>query len=99
LPVGPVLACAQDVTPEALRASALALTLLFGHLLGDVWSPTAVGAVSTALGEHVATSLLIFGVPALLLATTVGFFGARVYASEIRPDTGSGSAKTVVAPH
>jgi MFS family permease len=96
LPVGPILACAQDVTPEALRASALALTLLVGHLCGDVWSPTAVGMVSTALGEHVATSLLIFGVPALLLATIVGFFGARVYAAEIRPDSGE---KTVIASH
>jgi MFS transporter, Spinster family, sphingosine-1-phosphate transporter len=99
LPVGPVLACAQDVTPEALRASALALTLLVGHLCGDVWSPTAVGMVSTALHEHVATSLLIFGVPALLLATVVGFFGVRIYATEIRPDASGGSGKTVVTPH
>ena len=84
---------------EALRATALALTLLVGHLCGDVWSPWAVGTVSTALGEHVATSLLIFGVPALLLATIVGFFGVRIYDAEIRPDTGAGSVKTVVAPH
>jgi MFS family permease len=99
LPVGPVLACAQDVTPEALRATALALTLLVGHLFGDVWSPTAVGMVSTALGEHVATSLLIFGIPALLFATIAGFFGARIYALEVRPDTGGGSVKSMIAPH
>jgi MFS transporter, Spinster family, sphingosine-1-phosphate transporter len=87
LPVGPILACAQDVTPGALRATALALTLLVGHLFGDVWSPWAVGAVSTALGEHIATSLLIFGIPALLCAAVVGFFGVRVYLSEVRSDS------------
>jgi MFS transporter, Spinster family, sphingosine-1-phosphate transporter len=88
LPIGPVLACAQDVTPRAIRATALAMTLLVGHLCGDVWAPAAVGMVSTALGEHVATSLLIFGAPALALAAIVGFFGVRVYVSEIRPDSG-----------
>jgi MFS family permease len=88
LPIGPVLASAQDVTPKAIRATALAMTLLVGHLCGDVWAPAAVGMVSTALGEHVATSLLIFGAPALLLAAIIGFFGVRVYVSEIRPDEG-----------
>jgi MFS transporter, Spinster family, sphingosine-1-phosphate transporter len=97
LPIGPVLACAQDVTPTAIRATALALTLLVGHLFGDVWAPAAVGMVSTALGEHVATSLLIFGVPALALAAIVGFFGVRVYVSEIRPD--DGGKDEVVAIH
>ena len=89
LPVGPILACAQDVTPAALRATAIALTLLVGHLFGDVWSPFAVGAVSTALGEHIATSLLIFGIPALVCAAIVGFFGVRIYVSEVRPDDDS----------
>jgi MFS transporter, Spinster family, sphingosine-1-phosphate transporter len=89
LPIGPVLACAQDVTPKAIRATALALTLLVGHLCGDVWSPWAVGMVSTALGEHVAISLLIFGAPALTLAAIVGFLGVRVYTAEIRPDSDS----------
>jgi hypothetical protein len=45
--------------------------------------------VSTALGEHVATSLLIFGAPALTLAAIVGFLGVRVYTAEIRPDSDS----------
>jgi MFS transporter, Spinster family, sphingosine-1-phosphate transporter len=89
LPVGPIVACAQDVTPQALRATAIAMTLLVGHLCGDVWSPWAVGTVSTALGEHIATSLLIFGIPALLCAATVGFFGVRIYVSEVRSDNDS----------
>jgi MFS transporter, Spinster family, sphingosine-1-phosphate transporter len=98
LPVGPILACAQDVTPAALRATAIALTLLVGHLLGDVWSPVAVGAVSTALGEHIATSLLIFGVPALLCAAVVGFFGVRIYVSEVSSDGGSLEVEASAAP-
>ena len=96
LPIGPVLACAQDVTPKAIRATALAMTLLVGHLCGDVWSPWAVGTVSTALGEHVAKSLLIFGAPALALAAIIGFFGVRIYVSEILPDTGEIDVVTAI---
>ncbi len=96
LPIGPLLACAQDVTPKAIRATALAATLLVGHLFGDVWSPWAVGTLATALGEHVAVSLLIFGVPALTLATILGFVGVRMYASEILPDRGEDEKIVVV---
>ncbi|MGO8946558.1 MAG: MFS transporter [Ktedonobacterales bacterium] len=96
LPIGPLLACAQDVAPKAIRATALAATLLVGHLFGDVWSPWAVGTVSTALGEHVATSLLIFGAPALTLGTILGLVGVRIYASEILPDS-DGGGKAVAA--
>ena len=97
LPIGPLLACAQDVTPKAIRATGIAATLLIGHLFGDVWSPWAVGTVSTALGEHVAVSLLIFGIPALALAAILGYVGVRVYAAEVLPD--SGDTDSVIALH
>ncbi len=89
LPIGPMLACSQDATPRALRATALAMTLLIGHLGGDAWSPWATGQVSTKLGEHIANSLLIFGIPALALAAIIGLVGTRIYAAEVSPGSES----------
>ncbi|HEX6123662.1 MAG TPA: MFS transporter [Ktedonobacterales bacterium] len=83
LQAGPLTAAVQDATPPALRGTAVAIILLLGHLLGDVWAPTAVGAISTALHERTGVALLVVGVPILMLATLIALLGARVYALDI----------------
>lgn len=83
LQVGPLGAVVQDATPPYLRASAVAVGLLIAHLLGDAWAPTAVGALSTALGERTELGLLYVGAPALLIATVVALVGRRIYAGDL----------------
>lgn len=83
LQAGPISAAVQDATPPASRASAVAVTLLGGHVLGDVWAPTAVGALATALGERVNLALLAIGVPLLCVGAVAATLGARVYAQDI----------------
>jgi MFS family permease len=86
LQAGPLTAAVQDATPAMLRATAVAVTLLLSHLLGDVWSPGVVGLLSTSLHERTGMALLFVGVPALAVSTVVGILGARIYAGEVRPD-------------
>jgi MFS transporter, Spinster family, sphingosine-1-phosphate transporter len=87
---GPSMAATQDVVPPALRASAIALSLLIAHLLGDTFSPLLVGLLANAFdpthGQHFAhataghelsLALLITCTPALVLAGLIGLFGAR----------------------
>jgi MFS transporter, Spinster family, sphingosine-1-phosphate transporter len=77
----------QDVTPAALRGTAVAVTLMCSHLFGDVWSPRVVGVISTSLHERSGTALLIVGVPALAIASLVGLLGARIHAREVARQT------------
>jgi MFS family permease len=87
---GPSTAATQDVAPAALRASAVALSLLIAHMLGDAFSPTIVGVLARAFdptgglhfvhnmaGHDLAMALLITCTPALVIAGLVGIFGAR----------------------
>jgi sugar phosphate permease len=80
LPAAALTAIPPDVTIPALRATALAVTMLLSHLLGDIWASWAVGKLSTALGEHLAPALLLVGLPALALGCVISVFGARAYA-------------------
>lgn len=84
LPTGPLTAVPQDVTPPGLRATAVAVTLLLSHLLGDIWSPTAVGSLATALHERPGPALLIVGLPALALGVIIASMGARLYVRNLR---------------
>jgi MFS family permease len=83
LQVGPLGAVLQDATPPHARASVVAFALLLAHLLGDSWSPAAVGAISTHFGERTAMGLLTVGVPTLLLAVVVAVIGRRAYALDV----------------
>ena len=87
---GPSTAATQDVVPSALRASAVAISLLIAHLLGDAFSPLLVGVLANNFdpthGTHFANSiagndlsvaLLITCTPALIIAGLIGIFGAR----------------------
>lgn len=87
LPVGPLVAALTDATPPALRATAFAVALTLAHLLGDVWAPSVVGGVSTALHEHANLALLIVGLPCLAVASVAAFFGARLYSRDVAQRT------------
>lgn len=93
---GPSTAATQDVVPSALRASAVAVSLLFAHLFGDAFAPTIVGVIARLVdpthGGHFANNmaggdlsfaLLITCVPTLLIAGFVGLFGARFMRSDL----------------
>ncbi|MBA3824891.1 MAG: MFS transporter [Ktedonobacterales bacterium] len=90
---GPLNAAIQDVVPPALRASALAVIMTIAHLLGDVGSPTLVGAVAGKLASHnVMHALVIFAGPALTLAAILALLAARTYARETTPAGGNVAA-------
>lgn len=87
---GPSTAATQDVVPAVLRASAVAVSLLFAHLLGDAFAPSLVGFLASSFdpthgqhfahnmaGQDLSKALLITCTPALILAGLVGIFGAR----------------------
>lgn len=88
---GPSTAATQDVVPSALRASAVALSLLAAHLLGDAFSPSLVGVLAKAFdptpgkvhfaqsmaGQDLSLAFLVTCVPTLAIAGVVGIFGAR----------------------
>ncbi|GAC1643716.1 MAG: MFS transporter [Ktedonobacteraceae bacterium] len=93
---GPSTAATQDVVPSALRASAVALSLLIAHLLGDAFSPTLVGVLATSFdpthghhfaasiaGQDLSSALLVTCTPALAIAGFVGIFGAGWMKSDI----------------
>jgi MFS family permease len=84
LQIGPLAAAVQDAAPPLLRSSAIAVTLLLSHLLGDIWATTGVGWISDKLGGAPGAALLIVGVPALLLGIVVSWIGSRYYAAEAR---------------
>jgi MFS transporter, Spinster family, sphingosine-1-phosphate transporter len=84
LQVGPLTAAVQDATPPLLRSSAIAVTLLLSHLLGDIWATTGVGWISDRLGGRPGAAILIVGVPALLIGIVVSWIGSRYYAAEAR---------------
>lgn len=87
---GPSTAATQDVAPAILRASAVAVSLLIAHLIGDAFSPALVGALARSFdptggthftqdmaGHDLSLAMLITCVPALVIAGLVGLFGAR----------------------
>lgn len=93
---GPSSAATQDIVPSTLRASALAISLLIAHMLGDAFSPSLVGFIATTFdpthgmhfqagmaGHDLATALLITSTPALVIAGLVGVFGSRWMSADV----------------
>ena len=87
IPVGPLVAALTDATPPLLRATAFAVALSLAHLLGDVWAPSLVGSISTALHEHANLAMLIVGLPCLVVACVAAYFGARLYSRDVAKQT------------
>jgi hypothetical protein len=67
---GPFTAISQNVVVPSLRASAVTVTLLIGHLFGDSYAAAAVGLLSDAVGS-LQVALLIVSPVLLLLAAGV----------------------------
>ena len=87
---GPSTAATQDIAPAALRASAVAVSLLIAHLLGDAFSPALVGVLARVFdptgglhfarnmaGHDLSMAMAITCTPALVVAGLIGIFGAR----------------------
>ncbi len=83
---GPLTALSQDVVPPGVRALVVSVTLLIGHMLGDVSSPLIVGFISDRLGggAHGLSRALLVTCPILLLcAGAVGVIGTRVVGRDL----------------
>lgn len=81
---GPLSALMQDVVTPRLRASAVALSLLVAHVLGDSLSPALVGGLSDALGHNLTAALCFTLPPVILVAGVVGLRGLRLVAPDMR---------------
>jgi MFS transporter, Spinster family, sphingosine-1-phosphate transporter len=71
---GPYTAIKQNVVLPTVRASAVTLSLLIEHLLGDSYSPFAIGRLSDAV-HSLQLALLILLPPLLLLAALAAATG------------------------
>ncbi len=80
--LGPIQAVIQDITTADIRSTAIGLSLLLGHLLGDAASPVIIGAISekTSLGF----ALLITAPPCLFLAGIACLCGLRTVAKDMQ---------------
>ena len=78
---GPLTAIGQNVVHPGLRASAVTMLLLVGHLFGDSWSPTAVGALADSIGS-LRNALLITSPTVMLGAAAVAAWGLSSISSD-----------------
>jgi len=74
---GPFTALSQNVVSPGLRASALTMTLLVAHVLGDSHSTYDVGQISDWLGGNLQAALLITSPTLLILAAVAAATGLR----------------------
>ncbi|BCL79931.1 MFS transporter [Ktedonobacteria bacterium brp13] len=81
--LGPIQAILQDITTPDVRATAVGLALLLGHLLGDASSPTIVGAISDKTGSLV-TALTLTGPTSLLLAGLICLIGLKTVGKDMQ---------------
>jgi MFS transporter, Spinster family, sphingosine-1-phosphate transporter len=73
---GPYTAIKQNVVLPTVRATAVTISLLIEHLLGDSYSPFVIGRVSDALHD-LRLALLLLLPPLLLLAALFASLGLR----------------------
>ncbi|HEV2582033.1 MAG TPA: MFS transporter [Ktedonobacteraceae bacterium] len=79
---GPLNAVIQDVIAPEMRATALGLSLLLAHLLGDAAAPTVIGAIAN--GTSLGTALTLTAPTFLFLAGLVCLLGLRTVARDMR---------------
>src|SRR5438445_8427769 len=72
---GPFTALSQNVVSPGLRASAVTMTLLVAHVLGDSHSTFDVGKISDLLGGNLEGALLITSPTLLVLAAIAAATG------------------------
>ena len=78
---GPFSAVKQNIVIPTLRASAVTISLLIEHLLGDSWAPYAVGALSDRL-HSLSLALLLSGPPLLVAAAVLAAFALPTVAAD-----------------
>ena len=86
--LAPLYAALVNAVPPQLRSSAVALLLLFTHVLGDALSPPLIGALSDATGS-LALAVGANAVP-LLLGGLVLLLGAKRSAVEVAAAVAAG---------
>ena len=94
---GPFTAISQNVVPPSLRASATTLTLFTAHLLGDSWSPAAVGWISDRVGS-LQVALLITSPTLLVLAAVIAATGLRTVHRDVQKMEDEWAARPALAP-
>jgi MFS family permease len=72
----PFTALKQNIVVPSLRASAITLSLFLAHLLGDSWSPSAVGYLSDRL-HSLGLAILVTCPTVLLLAAAIALVAVR----------------------
>lgn len=85
---GPTSAALQDVLPPNLRAAGGGLELTLAHMLGDIYAPAAVGALSVGLGmllpgHQIGLALLLTCPFTLIGAGIVGIWGSKFYRQDV----------------
>lgn len=78
---GPLNAVIQDVISPEMRATALGLSLLLAHLLGDAAAPSVIGAIANNLS--LGTALILTAPTFLFLAGLVCLLGLRSVARDM----------------
>jgi MFS family permease len=59
LNTGPCNAILVNVVPPAMRSTAFAINIFLIHVLGDIWSPIAIGVLADATGGNLTTGMLL----------------------------------------
>jgi MFS family permease len=59
LNTGPCNAILVNVVPPAMRSTAFAINIFLIHVLGDIWSPIAIGALADATGGNLTAGMLL----------------------------------------
>lgn len=79
---GPLNAVIQDVISPEMRATALGLSLLLAHLLGDAAAPSVIGAIANNLS--LGTALTLTAPTFLFVAGLVCLLGLKTVARDMR---------------
>jgi MFS family permease len=79
---GPLNAVIQDVIAPGMRASAMGLSLLLAHLLGDASAPLAIGALAGKIS--LGTALIITAPICLFIAGLICLLGLSTVAKDMR---------------
>lgn len=82
--LGPLNAVIQDIIVPNMRATAIGITLLLAHLLGDASSPLIIGAIADHSRGGLGFALLITAPPCLLVAGIICLIGLRTVARDMQ---------------
>jgi MFS family permease len=82
--LGPLNAVIQDIITPNMRATAIGITLLLAHLLGDAASPLIIGAIADHSPGGLGFALLVTAPPCLFFAGLISLIGLTTVARDMR---------------